>query len=68
MAEIVHLFRLVVYPIIHRVSYIFIGFIGSLSHCIPINLLSLKDPFVCPKNPGLPLQSYSRDGIKTINP
>ena len=27
-----------------------------------------KDPFVCPKSPGFPLQSYSEDGIHTINP
>ena len=27
-----------------------------------------KDPFVCPKNPGLPLYSYSEDGIGTLNP
>ena len=23
---------------------------------------------VCPKNPGLPLHSYSKDGIGTLNP
>ena len=27
-----------------------------------------KDPFVCPKDPGLTLESYCGDGIETINP
>ena len=36
-----------------------VGF-GELMVYIP------KDPFVCPK--GFPLQSYSVDGIETINP
>ena len=27
-----------------------------------------KDPFVCPKDPGLTLQSYCGDGIGTIKP
>ena len=32
-----------------------------------MQLLALRIQ-VCPKDPGFPLQSYSRDGIGTMNP
>ena len=33
-----------------------------------LQLLALRIRSVCPKDPGFPLQSYSRDGIGTMNP